>query len=141
MRSSSGRDHILAVGSTEELYGIPGLPFIPAVRVTGSHELVFVSGVLGPATKEDSSMTMDAEVRRAYRNLERVLNQAGGTLADVVSMTKYVKDIANNNRIVEAVTKEQLPHLTTTTTVEIARLVPEDLRFEVSAIAAVRIAP
>ncbi|WP_341996637.1 Rid family hydrolase [Microbacterium sp. LWH7-1.2] len=138
MQPIKNAEHLLSAGSAEEVYGIPGLPFAPAIRVTGDHELIFVAGVLGPATAEDPSESVEAEVRRAYRNLERVLESAGGTLGDIVSMTKYVKDIAANNAVVESVTKTALPHLTTTTTVEIVRLVPADLHFEVSAIAAVR---
>ena len=138
MHAFEDAPHLAPIGSAEEIYGIPGLPFTPAIRVSGAHELVFVSGVLGPATAEDSSDDVEAEVRRAYRNLERVLAAAGGTMSDIVSMTKYVKDIGRNNAAVEAVTLAALPHLTTTTTVEVVRLVPADLHFEVSVIAAVR---
>ncbi|MEV4775897.1 RidA family protein [Microbacterium sp. LTA6] len=138
MQPFSDAEHLLSIGSAEEVYGIPGLPFTPAIRVVGNHELIFVAGVLGPPTSDEPSDSVEAEVIRAYRNLERILVAAGGTLSDIVSMTKYVRDIEKNNAVVEAVTKTSLPHLTTTTTVEIVRLVPAALNFEVSAIAAVR---
>ncbi|MGM0931780.1 MAG: Rid family hydrolase [Actinomycetota bacterium] len=131
-------EHLLAVGDAEDIYGIPGLPFRPAIRVTAPHELVFVSGVLGPATSEDPDTSIAAEVSRAYRNLARILSQAGGSLGDVVSMTKFVTDIARHNEVVADITQRVLPHLTTTTTVEVVRLVPDSLNFEVSVIAAIR---
>jgi enamine deaminase RidA (YjgF/YER057c/UK114 family) len=55
-----------------------------------------------------------------------------------VSVTKYLIDIERDNAVVAEETVAHLPHLPTSTTVEIARFVPPDLRLEVSAVAVVR---
>ena len=100
----------VSVGDAETLYGMPGLPFVPAIRVPAGCELIFVSGVLG---------LPDA------------------TLDDVVSLTKFLVDIGRDNAMVAEITCGYFPRLTTSTTVEVRRFVPEGPRLEVSAIAAI----
>lgn len=139
MKEIDGANHLSSLGPAGAFYGLDGLPFTPAIRVKGPVEYVFVAGVLGPATEEDPDPGLEAEVRRVYRNLERVLEQSGARLADVVSMTKYVQDIERDNAVISNETVRALPHLVTTTTVEISRFVPPGMRLEVSAVAAVSV--
>jgi len=125
-------------GTTEEIFGVAGLPFSPAIRVPAGGDLVFASGCVGPPTPDDPASDLRSEVRRVYRNLERTLAAAGASLADVVSVTKYLIDIERDNAVVAEETVAHLPHLPTSTTVEISRFVPPDMRLEVSAVAVVR---
>lgn len=129
------------LGDAAELFGIPGLPFTPAIRLNPGTELVFASGCLGVPENAGDDLSIEAEVRRAYRYLAKVLALAGGGLEHVVSVTKFLTDIGRDNPIVERVTKEVFPVLPTSTTVEVSRLVPPDLHFEVNAIAAVPVRP
>ncbi|MFI5612612.1 RidA family protein [Amycolatopsis sp. NPDC051903] len=129
------------LGDAEELFGVPGLPFTPAIRLKPGTELVFASGCLGPPDGEDDDPSIEAEVRRAYRYLARVLALAGGGLEHVVSVTKFLTNLERDNATVARVTKEVFPILPTSTTVEVSRLVPPDLHFEVNAIAAVPVRP
>ncbi|MFI1580199.1 RidA family protein [Embleya sp. NPDC020630] len=65
-----------------------------AIRAGG---LVFVSGQAG---FDESGRTVDggflAQGRQAFRNVERVLAEAGVTFADVVKVGIYVRNMAEN---------------------------------------------
>jgi reactive intermediate/imine deaminase len=59
--------------------------------------LVFLSGQipLDPATMELVSGDVAAQTRRVFDNLSAVAAAAGGSLADVVKLTVYLKDLGN----------------------------------------------
>lgn len=137
MKEIDGAPHLRSLGAASDLYGIPGLPFTPAIRVKAGADYVFVAGVLGPATADDPDPGLEAEVRRVYQNLATVLERSGARLDDIVSLTKYVNDMERDNDVIADLTVSMLPHLVATTTVEISRFVPQGARLEVSAVAAV----
>lgn len=126
------------VGDAEQLYGFPGLPFVPAIRVPAGCDLIFVSGALGTPRDDDQDTDLRAETRRCFERLAEVLALSGATLDDVVSVTKLLVDIDRDNATVVEVMNEFFPRLPTSTTFEVSRLVPPDYRLEVNAIAAVR---
>ncbi|MHC5256379.1 RidA family protein [Streptomyces sp. UC4497] len=126
------------LGDTEEMYGIPDMPFVPAIKVPAGHDLVFVSGILGPPTPEDPATDMRSEARRAFRHMADVLASAGATFDDVVSVDKFIVDMERNNPVIVEVLHEFFTHLPTSTTVEVPRLVPADLRFEIKCVAAIK---
>jgi reactive intermediate/imine deaminase len=59
--------------------------------------LVFLSGQipLDPATMELVSGDVAAQTRRVFDNLAAVATAAGGSLADLVKLTVYLKDLGN----------------------------------------------
>ena len=64
--------------------------FNQAIRVRGG-DLLFVSGIVGMAP--DGSIVkgdIAAQSEAAFRNLSHVLEEAGGTLADIVKVNVYV---------------------------------------------------
>jgi enamine deaminase RidA (YjgF/YER057c/UK114 family) len=63
--------------------------YSPAIR---SGELLFVSGMVG--AREDGSPEPDfaEQVRLAFRNLNGVLEAAGGSFDDVVDVTLFIVD-------------------------------------------------
>ncbi|MFF4596853.1 RidA family protein [Amycolatopsis sp. CA-161197] len=124
-------------GDASEIFRTPGLPFTPAIRISPGSELVFVAGCPGVPDGDDDSPEVEAEVRRAFRYLARVLELAGAGLEHVVSLTKFLTDVERDNAIVTTVMRELFPVMPTSTTVEVSRLVPRGLHFEVNAIAAV----
>ncbi|WP_326836956.1 Rid family hydrolase [Amycolatopsis rhabdoformis] len=126
------------IGDTEALTGVAGLPFVPAIRIPAGADLIFVSGVLGGPKNPGDPTDLRAELHRLFRNLEQVLNLSGATIADVVNVNKFLVDIDRDNAVVVEVMREYFERMPTSTTVEVTRLVPGDLRVEVSAIAAVR---
>jgi 2-aminomuconate deaminase len=120
-----------------------GRPFVPAIRVRAGTDLIFVSGVLGggdqmlpngePAPVGDIRL----EAERVFTRIKDTLALAGASLSDIVRITKYMTDLDQHNAVVEVMRKHFGPHLPTSTTIEVRRLVPKGLNLEVDAIAAV----
>ena len=107
------------------------LPFSPAVRVG---ELIMVSGQASvDATGQIVQDTFDAEVRRSFENLRKVLETAGSDLAHVVQTRNYVRDPANVARFNEIYREFfTAPYPARTT---ITHCLPEILHFEVECVA------
>ena len=72
-------------------YPPPAGAYSPAVR---AGDFVYVSGQVprDPRTGELLGATIEEQSRATLANLRRVLEAAGATLADVVSVTVYVAD-------------------------------------------------
>jgi 2-iminobutanoate/2-iminopropanoate deaminase len=72
-------------------YPPPAGPYSPAVR---AGDLIFVSGQVpkDPRTGEIVGTHVREQARRTLDNLRLVLESAGATLADIVSITVYLAD-------------------------------------------------
>ncbi|HKG37500.1 MAG TPA: hydroxymethylglutaryl-CoA lyase [Conexibacter sp.] len=126
-------------GDAAELYEIPNLPFVPAIRAPAGGDLVFVAGAAGSPWGEDTASDLRSEAHRAFRRMRHSLELAGATVADVVQATYHLTDIASDWPTVVEVMREHFgDHLPTSTAVEVARLVPAGLRIEVTVVAVVR---
>lgn len=69
-------------------------PYSQAVR---TDRTVYLSGqiALDPASGQMVEGGFEAQVRRAFANLDAVARASGGTLADCVKLTLFVTDLAN----------------------------------------------
>ena len=69
-------------------------PYSQAVKANG---LVFTSGqiALDPASGNLVDESFEAQVHRAFRNLEAVLREAGSDFSRVLRATVYLTDLAN----------------------------------------------
>lgn len=99
-------------------------------------DVVYTAGqiALDPATGEMVEGGVEEQTRRVVRNLEAVLEAAGGRLSDVVKTTIFVADMddfARVNEVYGALMGEPYP---ARSTVEAARL-PRDARVEIEAVA------
>jgi enamine deaminase RidA (YjgF/YER057c/UK114 family) len=67
--------------------------FSPAV-VTEGGKTIWLAGHVGFVDDAGASLAgnFDAQVRQAFKNLEKTLQRAGGTLKDIVWMTVAVSD-------------------------------------------------
>jgi len=67
--------------------------FSPAV-ITEGGRTVWLAGQVGFVDDDGKSLAGDfeAQTRQVFRNIERVMEKAGGTLNDIVSMTVFVCD-------------------------------------------------
>ena len=103
-------------------------------------DLVFVSGQA--AIDEDGGLVgvgdFDAQAELVFRNLARVLEAAGSSLADVAKVTIYLTDMANFPKIVELRGKWFTEPYPADTIVEVASLALPELEIEIEAIAVVR---
>ncbi len=63
--------------------------YSPAVRVT-ARELLFVAGQVGRDDELHVIAEPEAQFVRAFENVRTILEEAGGTLDDVVDLTTYL---------------------------------------------------
>lgn len=108
------------------------------IRVDQPKSLIFLSGQL--SRDEEGRLVgagdMAEQTRQAIRNMRTVLEAAGGSLDDIVSIVVYTTDMREFQKIVAArmeFFKEKLP---TSTIVEVNHLADPGLLIEFQAIAA-----
>ena len=73
---------------TEELYNT--WQFSQAIRVG---DTVWTAGQIGLDAEGRPGATLEAQARLAFKNLVRVLDEAGGSLADVVELVTYLLSV------------------------------------------------
>ena len=108
------------------------------IRVDNPHSLIFLSGQLSRDAdgKLVGAGDMMEQTRQCIRNMRTVLEAAGGTLDDIVSITVYTTDIRQFKEIVAARTEFFTAKLPTSTIVEVNHLADPGLLIELQAIAA-----
>jgi enamine deaminase RidA (YjgF/YER057c/UK114 family) len=76
--------------------------YSPAVISEGGG-IVWLSGHLASENEEGESLKgdFDGQVKCIFDKLNKTLLKAGGTLADIVTMTVFITDVSNNTRFVE----------------------------------------
>ena len=103
-------------------------------------ELVFVSGQA--AIDEHGGLVgvgdFDAQAEQVFRNLARVLEAGGSSLADVVKVTIYLTDMANFPKIVDLRGTWFSEPYPADTIVEVTSLALPELEIEIEAIGVVR---
>ena len=120
------------------------MPYAPAILMSRGR-LLFVSGVTAAAVYHshphrdeefDLPGTMRDQAVLAMENLKKTLAAAGCTLADLVSATRYLTDVAEQDDLNRVWAEYLGGHLPTTTTVEVSRLATHPrCKLEISAIA------
>jgi 2-iminobutanoate/2-iminopropanoate deaminase len=120
------------------------MPYAPGIVVRRG-QLVFLSGVTAapvyhshPHREEEFDLpsTMREQAVRVMENLVKTLEAAGCTLADLVSATRYLTDVQEQDDLNRVWAEYLKGHLPTTTTVEVSRLATHArCKVEISAIA------
>lgn len=88
--------------------------YSPAVRADG---LLFVSGQVGSREDGSPEPELEAQVRRAFDNLNAILRAAGCTFDDVVDVTVFIVDPESNFETIWKLVPEywgEAPHPTLT---------------------------
>ncbi len=108
--------------------------------VSADHgKIVFLSGQLAwdkngnTAGKGD----MPAQLRQIGENLKDALEEAGGSLSDIVKITTFVTDMDQFFTCIDVREEYFGPGWPTSTTVEVSRLAHPDMLIEVEAIAVI----
>jgi enamine deaminase RidA (YjgF/YER057c/UK114 family) len=120
------------------------MPYAPGIVVRRG-SLVFLSGVTAAAVYHshphreeefDLPATMREQAILVMENLKKTLEAAGCQLSDVVSATRYLTDVAEQDDL-NAVWASYLGgHLPTTTTLEVSRLATHPrCKLEIAAVA------
>ncbi len=120
------------------------MPYAPALLVRRGN-LVFLSGVTAapvyhshPHRDEEFDLPpgMREQATLAMENLKKTLEAAGCVLGDLVSVTRYLTDLAGQDDLNRVWAAYRGDHLPTTTTVEVSRLATHPrCKVEISAIA------
>jgi 2-iminobutanoate/2-iminopropanoate deaminase len=120
------------------------MPYAPALVVRRGR-LVFLSGLTAAAVyhshphREDEfnlPTTMREQAVLVMENLKKTLAAAGCTLADLVSATRFLTDVSEQDDLNRVWAEYLGGHLPTTTTVEVSRLATHPrCKLEISAIA------
>jgi 2-iminobutanoate/2-iminopropanoate deaminase len=120
------------------------MPYAPGVVVRRG-SLVFLSGVTAaavyhhhPHREEDFDLppTMREQAVLTLENLKKTLTAAGCTMRDLVSATRYLTDVREQDDLNRVWAEYLAGHLPTTTTVEVSRLATHPrCKLEISAIA------
>ena len=76
--------------------------FAPAV-VTEGGRTIWLAGLLAPKDEDGMSLAGDfaGQVRCIFRKMSVQIEEVGGGLADVVTMTAYLTDVCYNSEFVE----------------------------------------
>ena len=110
--------------------------YSPGLVVEGKR-LVFISGQL-PTDAEGKLVgagDMEAQVRQSFANVQRLLNQAGASMDDVVKITAFLTSLADYAKY-SAVRREFFaPNFPASSAVQVAGLVLEGAMVEIEAVA------
>jgi len=100
-------------------------------------DLLFVSGqtAIDERGQVVGEGDFDAQAEQTFRNLERVLEAGGSSLANVVKVTIFLRDMANFQKIVELRGRWFTPPYPADTIVEVSSLAFPELLIEIEAIA------
>lgn len=109
-------------------------PYSQAVAVDPG-KTVYLSGQIGlePGTGELVSENFEAQVRQAFANMQAVIQEAGGSLENIVKLTLFLTDLskfASANAIMAELIPQPFP---ARSTIGVASL-PKGAQFEVEAI-------
>jgi reactive intermediate/imine deaminase len=117
----------------------PSGVFAHGVSVAQPARLVFVSGMLGrDASGRLVGPDIRSQTRQVLENIKAVLAEDGATMADVVKVLVFIRDMGDFAAIHE-VRREYFPsdRLPASTMVQIARFTDPDALIEIEAVAAV----
>jgi 2-iminobutanoate/2-iminopropanoate deaminase len=105
--------------------------------------LVWVAGQLAINERDElvGKDDVGAQTEECLSNIQRYLQRLGGSLADVVQVTVFVKDMTDLRAIHAARLRAFSPPYPTSTLVAVGGLVHPDALIEINAVAALRSAP
>ncbi len=120
------------------------MPYAPGIVVRRGR-LVFLSGLTAAAVyhshpHREEEFDLPASMREqavlTMENLKKTLEAAGCTLSDLVSATRYLTDVGEQDELNRVWAAYLGSHVPTTTTVEVSRLATHPrCKLEISAIA------
>jgi 2-iminobutanoate/2-iminopropanoate deaminase len=107
--------------------------------VPAGHDLVFTTGMTARDEQGNTFAPGDAraQTRRIFEQMRAVLAEAGATLDDVVKMTVYVRDMEDVLAIQDVRNECWPSDPPASTTVQVARLVSDEVCLEIDAVAVV----
>lgn len=139
MTSTLAHSQVFKMIESEQVYTTSAFGFSQAVP---SNNLLFLSGQVGWDT--DYNLTGDkgfeAQVKKTFENIERILEKGESNISNIVSMRIYVKQLSTEKRIIVGQYLKQYfsgEYKPSTSLIGITTLAREDLLIEIEAIATV----
>ncbi len=122
------------------------MPYTPAIKTRGGTTVHLAGVTAAPVyhshphvASEFDDIPLDPadQAERAVRNLEQVVEAAGGSLGDIVEVTRFIVDLATNQDAINRTLGEAFgDHRPASTTVEVVRLATDPrLVLELKAVA------
>jgi 2-iminobutanoate/2-iminopropanoate deaminase len=115
-------------------------PFVPGIKMTiGNTQLLFISGMgplpavhRHPHVPEEWVLPDDAaeQARRAFDKIRLIVEKAGGKFTDIVKITRYFKDMSDQDKINEVIHEYFGENLPCSTTVQVAGFVAPTMKLE-----------
>lgn len=117
--------------------GKQGRPYSQGLKISKGTQMIFISGQLARVDMDTPNHAGDigSQAREIFGNIAALLQEAGGSLADVVKITAFVTTLDGYeaySRIRKEVFSEPLP---TSSTVQVTSLVTPGCLIEIEAIA------
>lgn len=121
------------------------VPFVPAIKVRGG-SVLFISGMGAlppvhrhPHVPEEWILPDDPaeQARRALNKIKAIVEAAGGSFHDVVKITRYMKDISEQDQVNEVIHEYFGENLPCSTTVQVPAFVVPTMKIEIDAWAVV----
>lgn len=113
--------------------------FSPAV-ITEGGRIVWMAGQTATVDGDgkDISGNFEAQTRRVFALMDQTLHRAGGTLADLVTMTVFIKEPRYGDRFVE-IRKELFPggHFPASALITVSNFARPGMELEIQGIAVV----
>ena len=125
----------------KQVVDVPGVARLPVFSSgVRSGDFIFLSGQIGAEPGAEIRLVeggIGPETRQAFRNIERIVEAAGGTLADLVKCTVFLADMAEYGAMNE-VYLEFFPSDPPARSAFAVAAVPFEARVEIECIAAAR---
>jgi 2-iminobutanoate/2-iminopropanoate deaminase len=118
--------------------GATTAPYSHALQIEGGR-LVLISGQ-GPVDAAGNLVGAgdpEAQVRQVFANVQALVEAAGGTLANLVEINAYLRDMRYRTIITQVRRELFTPPYPTSTMVEISKLAFDEWLVEISAVAVV----
>ncbi len=118
------------------------VPFVPAIKISGAGTLLFMSGTgplpashRHPHVPEEWILPDDIteQAHRAFRKIKMVVEHAGGSLGHIVKITRYLKDISDQDKLNEVIHEIFGDNLPCSTTVQVVGFVVPTMKLEIDA--------
>ena len=110
--------------------------FTQAIRVRQCQDLVFIAGQTGMDEHGRIVQGLENQIRQSFENIRRIVTGAGGTIANVIRITGYLRDMGGIETYIKVVSDVFGDKLPAATLLEVKALALEPLLVEVDAIAA-----
>lgn len=118
----------------------PSGPYSHGIRVSLSEaDLIFASGQVAQDAKGNTIGKGDIvlQTEQVLKNLQNVLAASGASLADVIKVTVFLRNMEHRNAVAKVRKHFFKDNLPASTLVEVSKLVHQDWLIEIEAIAVV----